>query len=66
MVANGIDPATASQRSHASLFRMVQREAGMLAFIDIYFLLGCLYLILVPLVFLMKRPIPKRNGGAVQ
>ena len=64
-MANGFDPATAGQLGNASLFRVVQREAGMLSFIDIYWLLGVLYLILIPAVFLMKRPVPKQNGGVV-
>jgi hypothetical protein len=37
----------------------------MLSFIDIYWLLGFLFLSLIPLVFLMKRPVPKRNGTAL-
>ena len=59
------DPVTASQQSYARLFHMVQREAGMLSFIDIYWLLGFLFLSLIPLVFLMKRPVPKRNGAGL-
>ena len=62
-IANGFDPATASQMSYSGLFHMVQQQAGMLSFMDIYWLLGFLYLILIPAVFLMKRPVPKKNGG---
>ena len=65
MIASGSDPVTASQQSYANLFNMVQRQAGMLAFIDIYWLLGFLFLSLIPLVFLMKRPVPKRNGAGL-
>jgi MFS transporter, DHA2 family, multidrug resistance protein len=64
-VANGLDPATATRVSEYGLFRMVQREAGMLSFIDIYWLLGGMYLLLIPAVFLMKRPVPKQNGAAL-
>jgi DHA2 family multidrug resistance protein len=64
MIARGSDPITASRQGYASLFHMVQREAGMLSFIDIYWLLGFLFLSLIPLVFLMKRPVPKRNGAS--
>jgi MFS transporter, DHA2 family, multidrug resistance protein len=62
-MANGFDATTASQMSSASLFHAVQQQAGMLSFVDIYWVLGFLYFILIPCVFLMKRAVPKRNGN---
>ena len=62
-MANGFDATTAAQMTNGSLFQAVQRQAGMLSFVDIYWVLGTLYLILIPCVFIMKRPVPKRNGN---
>lgn len=63
--SHGADAATATQQSYQMLFQTVQRQAGMLSFIDIYWLLGLLFLLLIPLVFLMKRPVPDRKGTAI-
>jgi hypothetical protein len=41
---------------------MVERQAAILSFIDVFQLLTVLFLLAAPLVFLMKRP-PKRAGG---
>ena len=64
-MSRGSDPATATQQAYQSLFLMVQRQAAMLSFIDIYWLLGWLFLLLIPLVFIMKRPVPSRKTPAV-
>jgi DHA2 family multidrug resistance protein len=43
-------------RAYALLQGNVFRQAGMLAYIDNFWLLGVAILVMVPLVFLMKRP----------
>ena len=60
-MAGGADPVTATSRAYASLFGIVQRQAAMVAFVGLFQLLGLLFLSLVPLVLLMKRP---GRGGA--
>jgi DHA2 family multidrug resistance protein len=40
----------------AVLSRMVQQQASMLAFIDMFRLLGVLFLVMIPFVFIMLRP----------
>ena len=61
-IAAGADVATATARANAALFGMVQRQATMVSFVGIFQLLGVLFIALVPLVLLMKRP--KRGGPA--
>ena len=46
----------------AALYGMVVRQASMLAFIDMFRLLGIVFLVMIPLVFLMRRP----RGGQAQ
>jgi DHA2 family multidrug resistance protein len=55
-MAAGSDATTATRRAYAALFGMVQRQASMVSFIEIFQLLGLLFLVLTPLVLLMKRP----------
>ncbi len=55
-MAAGSDVATATNRAYAALFGMLQRQASMVAFVGMFQLLGVLFLLLLPLVLLMKRP----------
>jgi DHA2 family multidrug resistance protein len=61
-MAAGSDITTATARANAALFGMVQRQATMVSFVGIFQLLGVLFIALIPLVLLMKRP--KRGGPA--
>jgi MFS transporter, DHA2 family, multidrug resistance protein len=61
-IAAGADVVTATERSYAALFGFVQRQAAMVAFVGIFQLLGIMFISLIPLVLLMKRP---RGGGHV-
>ena len=44
------------------MYGMVQRQEAMVAFGSIFRALGMLFILLIPLVLIMKRP-PKRPGG---
>jgi DHA2 family multidrug resistance protein len=63
-MAAGADATTASSRATAALFGMVQRQATMVSFVGIFQLLGILFLALIPLVLLMKRPKGRPDPGA--
>ena len=60
----GSDPVTATSRSYAALAGMVRRQATMVAFVEVFTMLGLIFLLLVPLVFLMKRPRGKQAAPA--
>jgi MFS transporter, DHA2 family, multidrug resistance protein len=55
-LAAGADVTTATSRAYGALFGMVQRQAAIVSFVEIFRLLGLMFLLLIPLVFLMKRP----------
>jgi len=55
-IASGADMVTATNRAYAAMFGMVQRQAAMVSFVSIFQLLGILFLLLVPLILIMKRP----------
>jgi MFS transporter, DHA2 family, multidrug resistance protein len=63
MVAAGADVATATQRAYAILQGMIVRQASMVTYVTIFRLLGVMFLLMIPLVFLMKRP--GRHDGPV-
>jgi MFS transporter, DHA2 family, multidrug resistance protein len=60
-IAKGSDAATAAKRGYAALFGMVQQQAGMLSFNDAFWVLGLIFVLLAPLVFLMHPP--AHHGG---
>jgi DHA2 family multidrug resistance protein len=63
MMASGADPATATNRAYGALFGMVWRQASMVSFVTIFELLGVLFIALVPLVLLMRRPMRQAPAG---
>ncbi|HEY6969389.1 MAG TPA: DHA2 family efflux MFS transporter permease subunit [Candidatus Angelobacter sp.] len=55
-MSRGMDAATASQQAYAAMFGMVQRQAAMMSYLDAFFLLSVLFIFMLPLIFIMKRP----------
>jgi DHA2 family multidrug resistance protein len=62
MMAHGVDSATATKQAYAGLFGMVQQQASMMAYVDVFFLLSIMFLVCLPLILIMKKP-PKGGGG---
>jgi len=56
LVGRGSDPVTASRQSYAALFGLVERQAAILSFIDVFQVLALIFLLVVPLILIMKRP----------
>jgi DHA2 family multidrug resistance protein len=52
----GSGPATASRQAYAALFLQVQQQAAMLSFVEAFKIMGLVFLLMVPLVFLLKDP----------
>lgn len=63
-IAQGVDPSTASRQAYAGLFGMVQRHAAMLSYLDTFFLLSVMFISVLPLVLMMKRPALAAGGAA--
>lgn len=55
-MARGSDLTTATQQARAAVFGLVQRQAAMLSFTDVFRLMALLFVCLLPLLFLMKTP----------
>jgi MFS transporter, DHA2 family, multidrug resistance protein len=65
MVARGSDPVAAMRQSYGAMWGMVQRQASMLAFLDTFRAMAVVFLLVLPLLFLMKKPKHHRGGGAM-
>jgi MFS transporter, DHA2 family, multidrug resistance protein len=55
-IYRGADPATSTHRAYEALFGIVQQQAAVLSFNQVFWLLGMLFVLMMPLVFLMRRP----------
>lgn len=47
---------SAQRQAYGEIYGLIMRQAGMLAYIDNFWILAVISLVVVPLVFLMKRP----------
>jgi MFS transporter, DHA2 family, multidrug resistance protein len=57
----GSDAVTAAQQAQTLLYGEMQRQAAMLAFIDVFWILGVVCLAMIPLMFVIKKSHP--GGG---
>jgi DHA2 family multidrug resistance protein len=55
-MAAGADITTATERAYAAIYATVQQQAAMASFVQLFRMLGGIFLILLPLILLMKRP----------
>jgi len=63
-MAAGADATTASSRAYVALAGLVRRQATMVSFVGIFELMGIMFVSLVPLVLLMKRPTHRGPAAA--
>jgi MFS transporter, DHA2 family, multidrug resistance protein len=61
-IARGADAVTATQRAYGAAFGMVEQQSAVLSFVEAFWLLGVIFLAVLPLILLMKRP---RQGRAI-
>jgi DHA2 family multidrug resistance protein len=59
----GADPATAHAMALSAIYRSLQEQASLMAYVDAFKLLGYLALICVPVVLLFQRV--RRTAGRV-
>jgi MFS transporter, DHA2 family, multidrug resistance protein len=62
-MAQGKDAATANHQAYGAVWGMVQQQAAMLAYNDTFRFLALMFVLMLPLIFLMRKP--KKGGGAV-
>lgn len=55
-LARGMDAVTSQKAALAVLYQVVLREAGMLAYSYIFWVLGLAFLVIIPFLFFLRRP----------
>lgn len=55
-ISRGADPATATSRAYAAMWGMVQQQAALQAFLHAFLLLAAVFLLMIPLLVVMKKP----------
>lgn len=63
MSKGGIDPATAQHMANGMLENMIRQQSTMMSYNDVFWLLGIIFLCMLPLILLLRPP--KKKGGAV-
>ncbi len=64
-VARGADLTTAARQAQAAVWGLVQRQASMLSFTDVFRMMALLFVALLPLLFLMRTPRAGRGPAAM-
>jgi DHA2 family multidrug resistance protein len=65
MIAHGYDPADALRRAYGVIWGMLQRQAAMVSFVDTFLALSAVFLLMLPLLLIMKKPRYQARGGAM-
>ena len=63
-LANGSGPGLADQKAYASIFGLVQQQAAMRAFVDVFQILTVAFVLMIPLTLIMRRPQGSAGPGA--
>jgi len=61
-IAQGLDAVSATRKAYAAIFGMIQQQAAMLSYNDVFFVLAIMFLVMFPFVLLMSRA---KRGGPV-
>jgi len=57
-MSQGAGAATATQQAYDSVWQMVQRQAAMLSYNDTFLFLAVMFVCMIPLLFLLRKPKP--------
>jgi len=64
MMAHGADSQSALHRAYGAIWGMVQRQAAMNSFVDTFRAMAIVFLFVLPLLLVMRKPKHHRGGGA--
>jgi DHA2 family multidrug resistance protein len=66
MMANGANSTQAAAQAQGMLYNNLQQQAAMLSFNEVFWVLGALFLAVIPLMFLMKKIGPAKGPVAME
>ncbi len=64
-MSQGASAAQASQQAYESVWGLVQRQAAMLAYNDTFLFLAAMFVCMIPLLFLLRKPKASKAGAAM-
>jgi len=59
--AGGVSPADSAQQAHGMIYGTLLKQSTMLAFADAFWVMGLLFLLVIPLMFLIRKTPPVRG-----
>lgn len=62
-MSKGADALTADHRARAAMWGMLQQQAAMLSYNDVFRFMGGMFLVMFPLIFFMQKP--KKKGPVI-
>ena len=63
MIAHGADAQTAQHQAYGAIWGMVLRQASMISFVDTFRAMAIVFLLVVPLIIIMRKP--KHHEGGI-
>lgn len=63
LMSKGTDAASATRQATAALYGMIQQQAAILSYNDVFAILTIIFVLMFPLIFVMKKP--KHAGGGM-
>ncbi len=63
-MARGVDAFTATERAYGALHGILIQQASMVSFVWLFRLLGLIFLLLLPLILIMRRPKGRMSAAA--
>jgi hypothetical protein len=64
-IAHGIDGVTATRKALGAIYGLVQQHAAMLAFVEAFFVMGVVFLLMLPFLPLLQYSKAKRPRATV-
>jgi DHA2 family multidrug resistance protein len=61
LIHQGTNAIDAAAKANALIYGFVQQQATMLAYIDSFWLFAMIFLLTIPLVFLLKKTVPHKE-----
>ncbi len=66
MMTNGANSTQAAAQAQGMLYSSVQQQAAMLSFNEVFWVLGVLFLAVIPLMFFMRKTGPVKGAVAIE
>jgi DHA2 family multidrug resistance protein len=64
-ITNGANSTQAAEQARGMIYGTMQRQSAMLSFNEVFWVLGILFLAVIPLMFLMKKTGPVKGAVAL-